>query len=414
MATEVATPNGNTPAEKDEGFRASFMKMESQFELALPPHMPPDRFMRVVLTAVNGNPDLLKADRASLFEAAMKAAQDGLLPDGREGALVIYNTKLPKKNDDQADQWIKKVQWMPMIQGILKKVRNSGELLTITAHVVYTNDVFKYVLGDDERIDHEPTLEERGTPRLVYAIAKTKDGGVYREIMTLKDVEKVRAVSKAKDGPAWKNWWDEMSKKVVLRRLSKRLPTSSDLDDLLRRDDDLYDFSGKRADGTPALGEPVKHPLRDSAHARLDHRPGQTIDATANREEPDRVLAGDEDQGGRGQEQVRDDQISTGRQDAGEAQEGGSASGAGKPGPTKNNAQAPMTVNGSPYANADDYMNYMRDEFDKATSEAAVNDLWGGTRRDRQELLEQTQLVELETDKKAKIAGLRLRKGGAT
>jgi hypothetical protein len=37
-----------------------------------------------------------------------------------------------------------------------------------------------------------------------------------------------------------------MAKKTVFRRLSKRLPLSSDLDDLIRRDDGLYDFEGQR------------------------------------------------------------------------------------------------------------------------------------------------------------------------
>jgi recombination protein RecT len=67
MATE--TTQQLTPAAQ---FHQAFTKMESQFSLALPKHMPVERFMRVVLTAVNGNPDLLNADRQSLFESAMK------------------------------------------------------------------------------------------------------------------------------------------------------------------------------------------------------------------------------------------------------------------------------------------------------------------------------------------------------
>lgn len=227
-------------------FRDQWTRQESEIATALPPHMPVERFMRVVLTAVNGNPDLLAADRRSLFESAMRAAQDGLLPDGRDGALVIYNTKT---EIDGRKEWIKKVQWMPMVGGILKKVRNSGELQTISAYVAYENDHFEYSLGDEESITHRPCLDDdRGRPRLVYAIAKTKDGGIYREIMTFKEIEKVRGVSRAKDNGPWKDWWDEMAKKTVIRRLAKRLPMSSDLDDLIRRDDDLYDFQGKRAD----------------------------------------------------------------------------------------------------------------------------------------------------------------------
>lgn len=235
MNTQVAKPQAD--------FRDDWKKMGGEVAAALPPHIPVDRFMRVVITAVNSNPDLLNADRRSLFGAAMKAAQDGLLPDGRDGALVVFNTK---EKVDNVERWIKKVQWMPMVGGILKKIRNSGELLSISAQVAYEKDKFTYVLGDDERIEHEPFMDgDRGKPRLVYAIAKTKDGGVYRDVMTVSEIEKVRNVSRAKDSGPWKDWWDEMAKKTVIRRLSKRLPMSSDLDDLIRQDDELYDFNAK-------------------------------------------------------------------------------------------------------------------------------------------------------------------------
>ncbi|WP_025199076.1 recombinase RecT [Brucella sp. BO2] len=252
MNAVTKTNQTRSPAET---FRDQWSKKESEVAVALPPHIPVERFMRVVMTAVSGNPDLMNADRRSLFESAMKAAQDGLLPDGRDGALVIFNKSVKTKvKNEHGHEYEKKelipvVQWMPMVGGILKKIRNSGELLSLSAYVVYENDEFQYTLGDEETIVHRPCLDRnRGDAKLVYAIAKTKDGGIYREIMTLKDVEKVRAVSKTgKFGP-WADWWDEMAKKTVIRRLAKRLPMSSDLDDLIRRDDELYDFSGRRSD----------------------------------------------------------------------------------------------------------------------------------------------------------------------
>lgn len=230
----VVQQNQTKPTSPLAAARSDVERMEGQFKLALPAHIPVERFARVVMTAVGSNPDLLRADRASLLEAALKAAQDGLLPDGRDGALVMYGQK---------------VQWMPMIAGILKKVRNSGELLSISAYVAHEKDRFFYRLGDDETIEHEPFLDgDPGKPRIVYAVAKTKDGGTYREVMTVAEIEKVRAVSKAKNAGPWTQWWGEMARKTVLRRLAKRLPMSTDLDDVMRRDDALYDFEGAKAD----------------------------------------------------------------------------------------------------------------------------------------------------------------------
>lgn len=247
-----------------EAFRGQFAKMEGEIGVALPAHIPVERFMRVVLTAVNSSPDLLAADRRSLFEAAMKAAQDGLLPDGRDGALVVFSTKVKGRGGDQ-DKWIKKVQWMPMISGVLKKVRNSGGLSSIDAQLVCANDKFTYRLGLDEVPVHEPNwFGERGDVVGVYAVAKLKDGSFATEIMSRKQVEEVRAISRAKDDGPWSKWWGEMARKTVLRRLSKRLPMSTDLDDLIRRDDDLYDLKGGDSEAQAArLFKPVVNALAD-------------------------------------------------------------------------------------------------------------------------------------------------------
>jgi len=216
-----------------EAMRGTLDKMKVEFQAALPPQIPVDKFIRTTLTAVQMNPGLLGADRRSLLAACMKSAQDGLLLDGREAAPVIFNTKEGKR-----------VQYMPMVGGILKKIRNSGELASISANVVYDKDFFEYELGDNENITHKPFLgDQRGKPIAVYAVAKTKDGAIYREVMSVADVEKVRAASRAgKFGP-WSDWWDEMAKKTVIRRMAKRLPSSADVDQVIMNDNEASGFN---------------------------------------------------------------------------------------------------------------------------------------------------------------------------
>src|SRR5215207_3153395 len=118
MNTDVATVETRRPGAMTE-LRQQLDSREVDFKHALPAHIPVERFKRVLLTAVQNNPDLIRADRQSLWNSAMKSAQDGLLPDGREGAIVIYNTK-EKYRDEQGierERWINKAQWMPMIAG---------------------------------------------------------------------------------------------------------------------------------------------------------------------------------------------------------------------------------------------------------------------------------------------------------
>jgi recombination protein RecT len=273
---------------------------ESEFARALPAHIPVERFKRVVLTAVQNNPDLLAADRQSFFNACMRSAQDGLLPDGRDGAIVIYNTK-------DKDRWVKKAQWMPMVFGILKKIRNSGELASITARVVYGGDKFRYWIDDSgEHVEYEPAdTPDTNVIRRVFAMARTKSGELYVEPMSVDEIEKVRAVSRSKDKGPWADWWDQMAIKTVLRRLAKRLPMSSDLDDLIRRDDDLYDLRG-------ASDTEVKGP-RLSMTAALDR-----LAAPSTSQPSSLMIEGtpsdgtDQEQGPEGQDDVEEDQPTRG------------------------------------------------------------------------------------------------------
>ena len=224
-------------------------KRSAQFQAALPAHIPVERFKRVLLTAIQMNPKLATADRPTLFTSAMKAAHDGLLPDGREGALVIYNTKI-KVNG--VDRWVDAVQWMPMIGGIRKKVRNSKEIATWDAKVVYERDEFLYEDGLDLILKHKPYLDgDPGQVRAAYSVAKLKTGEVSVEVMTKWQIDRVRAMSRAKDRGPWVDHYAEMAKKTVARRHSKVLPMSTDLDDLIRRDDDLYDREGASDKAVP-------------------------------------------------------------------------------------------------------------------------------------------------------------------
>lgn len=214
-----------------------------EIEKVLPAHVTADKFMRVVLTAIAGNPDLRDANRASLLTSCVKAATDGLVPDGREAALVIFNTKVGRGYE-------KRVQYMPMVAGILKKVRNSGELESLTCNVVYERDEFDFWVDDaGEHVLHKPLIsDERGPFRCVYAIAKTTGGGTYSEVMTPGQVNQVREVSKAKDSGPWVSWYDEMARKTCIRRLAKRLPMSTDLEGTITADDDMYELNAGGAD----------------------------------------------------------------------------------------------------------------------------------------------------------------------
>jgi recombination protein RecT len=223
-----------------------------QIAALLPPDISLDRFRSVALAAIRQKPDLLRCNQQSLFSACLAAAQDGLLPDGREGAIV------PRKG---------LAVWQPMIGGIFKRVKTSGSVASLSANVVYEGEQFAVLLGDEDRIVHQRDLAlvKPGHEVAVYAIAKLKDGSKEREIMTWEQVMTVRQASAMPNSGPWTDWPDEMARKTVVRRLAKRLPVLEQGDEALHRTiervDQLYDFGNQRIEA-PA---PSPAPLRAAA-----------------------------------------------------------------------------------------------------------------------------------------------------
>ena len=208
-------------------------QMGAQLKSVLPSHIDTAKFQRVAMTAIHADPDLLNADRQSLYTALTKAATDGLLPDKREGALTIANTKV---KIDGRDQYIKMVVWMPMVAGIVKKVRQSGEVASMTAKAVYEKDDFDILFGDDDRIYHKPYMAGHpGKMVGAYSIVRLKDGTVSRDFLPMWRIDKAKGAAKTKY--VWEAWPDEMAIKTVIRHHAKLLPQSTDIEAAFERDD---------------------------------------------------------------------------------------------------------------------------------------------------------------------------------
>lgn len=248
-----------------------------QIAALLPPDVSPEKFRQVALAAIRQKPDLMRCNRQSLFNACLNAAQDGLLPDGREGAIV------PRKN---------LAVWQPMIGGIYKRVKTSGSVASLSANIVYDGEEFEVLLGDDDRIVHRRDMSRvaKGNEVAAYAIATLKDGTKEREVMTWQQIEDVRKVSAAADSGPWRDWPDEMARKTVVRRLAKRLPVLDPADEALQRTihrvDALYDFSGKEAAIAPPANVAVSTETQRNAINRaipIDPTPQKAAAVTMQR-----------------------------------------------------------------------------------------------------------------------------------
>lgn len=302
MNAHTNVPAVRRDATPVEVLKNNLSKRADEFKMVLPAHITPEKFQRVIATAAIQNPQLLECDRQSLLLASMKLAQDGLLPDGREAALVPFKNWNPKTRETT---W--QVQPMPMVYGLRKKILQSGEVLSIETGVVYLADLesghFLYEVGLEPPIRYRPNLllpiEETTDDKIVaaFSIAKLKNeagGDPYWsvEVMRRAEIDKVRQASqtgalgkKTRDGKAiapkgpWVDWFGEMARKTVLRRHAKVLPMSGDILETFERDVEAERTADRAAAESAAAFLSVEERAPITLPSDEDLSGGETIDA---------------------------------------------------------------------------------------------------------------------------------------
>ena len=230
--------------QKEQKSMQQYIKsMEGEIAKALPSVITPERFTRIVLSAISVNPSLGNCSPQSFLGAMMTSAQLGLEVNTPLGQAYV----LPYKNHG-----ILEAQFQLGYKGLIDLAYRSGEVEVIQAHVVYENDEFSCEYGLDPKLVHKPAGGDRGEPIKVYAMFKTKSGGYGFEVMSMEDVRKHAAKYSKAYGSGfspWKTNFEEMAKKTVLKRVLKYAPLKSDFvraavqDESIKKNlsDDMYD-----------------------------------------------------------------------------------------------------------------------------------------------------------------------------
>lgn len=226
-----------------------FDAMIDRFENILPPHVTPQRFKQVVMTAVAAAPDLMtvamtNGGQHSILMSSLKCASDGLIPDGREAALVAFNVKVSKKGEP--DQWEKRAQYICMVKGVITKMQQSPGVKDVAARCVYQKELdeqrFSFVDSDEQStLRHEPILYgDRGPIVGVYAYCRTHDGGFYFAPLNLDELKKIKATSKGTNTPWHGPFEDQMMLKSALKRLAKIAPMSREVLKIIDHDNETF------------------------------------------------------------------------------------------------------------------------------------------------------------------------------
>lgn len=208
MTTAIAKPQQPSPLQRIEH---AINQGKAQIAAALPSFVKTERFIRVALTEVRNNPDLQKCDPLSVCTSIMKAAQLGLDIGSQLGQAYL----VPFKGE---------CTMIVGYRGLVNLVRRSGEVSTFYAKCVYEGDEFKQVLGTAPAIHHVPS-DNPGKMTHVYAVCVFKDGSNQFEVMSHAEIERHRQrFSKMPNSQGWRDSFDEMAKKTVIRRIIKMLP----------------------------------------------------------------------------------------------------------------------------------------------------------------------------------------------
>ena len=242
MSSDIATANT---------IQTLFESNKDQLSQLIPKHVSADRLVRIAIAAISRNPILMKCSQTSLLASLMDAAKLGLEASGPlgEGYLVPYFNSQRKEYE---------AQFQPGYRGLVTLARRSGVLKEIDARIVHENDFILVEYGVHKKLEHRPVLSgEPGKIIAAYAIFHLEGGGVQFDIMTLPEINAVRARSKAKDSGPWVTDFEEMAKKTVIKRGLKLVPLSVELAEAIEADNRIeYDLDLSPEPSAPPITPP--------------------------------------------------------------------------------------------------------------------------------------------------------------
>lgn len=198
---------------------------KTEIQKVIPKELVIDAFLRVTRTIAN-EAKFRDCSQQSFLGALLKCARAGLAPDGIHAHLIPFGKEVTAIFD-----------W----KGVVDLASRNG--IEVIPKVVCEYDKFE-VSEDDGNgktvVHHTWGQGNRGTITGYYSRArKVKDGTVDYEFMSRDEVEETRKnYSNARNSKAWEKSFDEMAKKTVIKRHSKRWPISQEVRAALVDDDD--------------------------------------------------------------------------------------------------------------------------------------------------------------------------------
>jgi len=227
----------------------------------------PKHVISMALVAASGESKIRTCTPTSIIRCLVQASRLGLDVSGQlgEAYLIPYGRELVL---------------MIGYRGLIQLARRSGKVSRIEARIVYANDAeFRVTYGDDPRVHHSPLFTaDRGAMDAFYAIAWLTDGSKQFEVMSTAEVDYIRSKSKSGGSGPWKDYYDEMGRKTVVRRLMKYLPLSYEtqmaINEVVELEDQAWGLETSGALREPSTGDinfnPKAKPVEQEPESPLD------------------------------------------------------------------------------------------------------------------------------------------------
>lgn len=245
-AASAASPAAPTTSDKPKPPTLAQVLNNSTQRLVdvLPPHIKPERVIRMALMAAHKNPAILHCSQESVVFSVVQIAAWGL-EIGRTAHLVPFKDTC---------------QPIPDYKGLVQMAIQSGEVMSVTGRVVREGDEFDFEFGLEEKLYHKPKLGNTGDIIYAYAVLTLPDGSKKFEVMTRAEIEKVRNSSRAGTSGPWVSWYDQQAIKTVIKRVLKTVPLSERVHDLIEADNVEYQPDG---------ADPARAPRQRGRSSRL-------------------------------------------------------------------------------------------------------------------------------------------------
>ena|SRR3990167_2895329 len=229
-AEKVVKNDKRSHVYKSEDVKNFLVENKTAIESAIPSFLNFRELSSLLMTEIRETAGLLECTLPSLLGSLIQASQLKLRIGNKLGLCYL----VPYWNSSKG---VNECQFQFGYQGLMELGWRSGHVTMFHAQVVRPTDEFDFQYGTNYFLHHKPDLDSKEDIIATYTIVGFKSGEKIFIVLSKKDIDEARAMSKMKNSFIWNNHYEAMAMKTGVRRIGKFVPKSPDLQTALYYED---------------------------------------------------------------------------------------------------------------------------------------------------------------------------------